>query len=96
MAALRLPNMNFRASHSFPSNYLPIIPAVSYSILWSWIDLDVKRLEPYFQMSRIEGAPPSRSILIRYPFDFAVCVIRTYGSRPSEARTGNPSWMNAC
>ncbi|KAI9874731.1 MAG: hypothetical protein M1830_009346 [Pleopsidium flavum] len=38
------------AGYSFAYLYLPTIVAVMYSILWSWIDLDVKRLEPFFQL----------------------------------------------
>ena len=50
--------------------YLPIVLSVFYSITWSWIDLDTKRLEPYFQMSRDGGARPQDSLHLHYPFDF--------------------------
>ncbi len=50
--------------------YLPIIIAIVYSNVWSWVDLDVKRLEPYFQMSKEEGAPPRDSMHLHYPFEF--------------------------
>ncbi|KAI9779104.1 MAG: hypothetical protein M1835_004766 [Candelina submexicana] len=43
-------------------------------MLWSWIDLDAKRLEPYFQLSKPEGASASDSILLHYPFDFIAFV----------------------
>ncbi|RFU35191.1 hypothetical protein B7463_g1109, partial [Scytalidium lignicola] len=37
---------------------------------WSWVDLDVKRLEPWFQLSKQEGASSTDSLLLQYPFDF--------------------------
>ncbi|KAL9031799.1 MAG: hypothetical protein Q9180_006775, partial [Flavoplaca navasiana] len=60
----------FSSTVSFAYKYLPILIAVLYSILWSWIDLDTKRLEPYFQLSRPTGAEAADSILLHYPFDF--------------------------
>ncbi|KAL3426519.1 hypothetical protein PVAG01_00028 [Phlyctema vagabunda] len=50
--------------------YLPTIIAVLYSMLWSWVDLDVKRLEPWFQLSCTDGALAKDSLLLQYPFDF--------------------------
>ena len=41
-----------------------------YSMSWAWIALDTKRLEPYFQMSKFEGASPGHSVFLHYPFDF--------------------------
>ncbi|KAF9881071.1 hypothetical protein CkaCkLH20_01221 [Colletotrichum karsti] len=50
--------------------FLPTIVAVIYSLLWSWIDLDVKRIQPWLEMSRPEGATAMRSIFLDYPYDF--------------------------
>lgn len=50
--------------------YLPTILAVVYSNVWSWVDLDVKRLEPYFQMSKEGGATSGDSLFLHYPFEF--------------------------
>ncbi|KFY83448.1 hypothetical protein V498_08068 [Pseudogymnoascus sp. VKM F-4517 (FW-2822)] len=50
--------------------YLPTVIAVLYGMAWSWIDLDSKRLEPWFQLSKPEGAAAEDSILLQYPFDF--------------------------
>lgn len=50
--------------------FLPTIVAVIYSLLWSWIDLDVKRIQPWFEMSRSTGATAERSILLDYPYEF--------------------------
>ena len=54
---------------TFTYFYLPTILAVMYSMIWAWIALDTKRLEPYFQMSKVEGASPANSIFLHYPFD---------------------------
>lgn len=64
----------FSASTTFSFLYLPTLVATSYSILWSWVDLDAKRLEPYFQMSKAEGAEAKDSLLLHYPFDFIAFV----------------------
>ncbi|EON63051.1 hypothetical protein W97_02278 [Coniosporium apollinis CBS 100218] len=61
-------------SRSFGHLYLPTLIAVVYSFLWTWIDLDVKRLEPYYQLSQDGGASGSNSILLHYPFDFVASV----------------------
>lgn len=50
--------------------YLPTVIAVLYSMVWSWVDLDSKRLEPWFQLSQPGGAAAEDSILLHYPFDF--------------------------
>ncbi|KAE8147112.1 hypothetical protein BDV25DRAFT_161082 [Aspergillus avenaceus] len=44
---------------SFAYNYVPIIVALILVTLWSLVDFDVLRLEPYFQLARPEGAPAS-------------------------------------
>jgi hypothetical protein len=36
----------------------------------SWIDLDAKRLEPWFQLSKEGGEYSESSLLLQYPFDF--------------------------
>lgn len=50
--------------------YLPTVIAVLYGMMWSWVDLDSKRLEPWFQLSKPEGAAAEDSLLLQYPFDF--------------------------
>lgn len=50
--------------------YLPTIIAVVYAMAWMWIDLDVKRLEPYFRMAKSTGASADDSILLWYQFQF--------------------------
>ncbi|KAF7596951.1 hypothetical protein BBP40_011317 [Aspergillus hancockii] len=44
---------------SFAYNYIPIIVALILVTLWSLVDFDVLRLEPYFQLARPEGVPAS-------------------------------------
>lgn len=55
---------------SFCYLYLPTIISVLYSFIWTWVDLDIKRLEPYFQLSRPGGAIGTESILLSYPLEF--------------------------
>jgi hypothetical protein len=57
-------------SRTFLYQYFPTIVAVIFSIFWSWIDLEVKRLEPYYRLSRAEGALGKDSLLLCYPFSF--------------------------
>lgn len=65
------PNINdLPLSRSFPYLHLPTIIAVIFSIYWAWIDLEVKRFEPYHQLLKPEGALAKDSILLHYPFDF--------------------------
>lgn len=52
---------------SFAYNYVPVIVALVLATLWSFIDFDVLRLEPYFQMSRPEGCPAT-VMFINYNF----------------------------
>lgn len=61
-------------STSFPYLYLPTIIAVAYGFLWNWIDLDVRRIEPFLQLSKKEGATGSESLLLHYPVDFLASV----------------------
>jgi hypothetical protein len=50
--------------------YFPTIVAVVFSIYWAWIDLETKRMEPYYQLSKENGALGKDSLLLHYPFDF--------------------------
>lgn len=50
--------------------YLPTLLAVLYAMVWSWVNLDFKRLEPWFRLSTPDGATAEDSILLHYPFDF--------------------------
>lgn len=52
---------------SFAYNYLPIIISLILVLVWTVTDFDVLRLEPYFQLSRPEGAPAT-VLFINYNF----------------------------
>ncbi|KAL7918587.1 hypothetical protein ACQKWADRAFT_303701 [Trichoderma austrokoningii] len=54
--------------------YVPNIVAVLYSLIWSWVDLDVKRMQPWFELSRPEGATADNSLFLDYPYDFIATV----------------------
>jgi len=58
----------------FCYRYLPQMIVVALGIGWAAVDLDVKRLEPYFQLSKPEGATASNSIFLHYPFEFIAFV----------------------
>lgn len=55
---------------TFLYRYLPTIIAVTYGMIWAILDLDIKRLEPYFQLSHPEGVSGKDSIMLNYPFEF--------------------------
>lgn len=54
--------------------YLPTIIAVIYSLAWNWIDLDVKRMQPWTELSNKDGATGERSIFLDYPVEFIATV----------------------
>jgi hypothetical protein len=64
----------FSTLATFGYLYLPTILAVIYGFLWSWIDLDVRRMEPYFQLAKRGGASGAQSVLLCYPVDFLASV----------------------
>ncbi|OAL49498.1 hypothetical protein IQ07DRAFT_568465 [Pyrenochaeta sp. DS3sAY3a] len=59
---------------SFVYLYMPTIIAVTFSIYVVWIDNDVKRFEPYRQLSKSAGVHGRDSLLLHYPFDFIPAV----------------------
>ncbi|KAL5372989.1 hypothetical protein DPSP01_013091 [Paraphaeosphaeria sporulosa] len=61
-------------SRTFLYQYFPTILAVVFSIFWAWIDLEVKRLEPWHRLSNQEGALGKDSLLLAYPFGFVPLV----------------------
>lgn len=50
----------------FCFKYLPTMLAVTYGVLWQLTDSEVKRLEPYYQLSKPKGALAAESINIDY------------------------------
>ena len=61
---------NFSSMDNFLYRFCPTIVVVLYGIGWSWIDLDIKRLEPWFQLSKSGGTSAQTSLLLHYPVDF--------------------------
>lgn len=54
--------------------YVPQSFAVVYSLIWSWVDLDVKRMQPWFELSKPSGATASNSLFLDYPYSFIAAV----------------------
>lgn len=50
----------------FTWKYAPIVAFVFYGILWQMSDFEVKRLEPYYQLSRRTGATAGESLNMDY------------------------------
>jgi hypothetical protein len=50
--------------------YGPNLVAVLYSLIWNWVDLDVRRMQLWMGLSKEEGAAAEDSLLLDYPFDF--------------------------
>lgn len=54
--------------------YAPTIVAVCYSLIWTWVDLDVRRMQPWIELSRPDGVTAKNSLLLDYPFSFLAVV----------------------
>ncbi|KAI9678759.1 MAG: hypothetical protein M1817_005816 [Caeruleum heppii] len=50
----------------FAWKYMPTMIAVTYGVLWQIVDFEVKRLEPYYQLSSKSGALASESLNMDY------------------------------
>ncbi|PHH89746.1 hypothetical protein CDD83_5357 [Cordyceps sp. RAO-2017] len=50
--------------------YVPIVLGILYSLAWAWVDQDVKRMQPWFELSRPQGAKGNDSLFLSYPHDF--------------------------
>ncbi|KAI0144789.1 hypothetical protein BJ166DRAFT_629399 [Pestalotiopsis sp. NC0098] len=57
-------------SAQLASLYLPTAISVLYGFLFSCIDLDVKRMQPWVELSKSGGASAENSLLLDYDFDF--------------------------
>jgi len=55
---------------NFIVQYFPILVVLLYGIIWSWIDLDVKRLEPWYQAAHVDGSSSQTSLCLQYPVEF--------------------------
>ncbi|CUS11873.1 unnamed protein product [Tuber aestivum] len=65
---------DFSTGVVFCYRYLPQMIVVALGVGWAAVDLDVKRLEPYFQLSKPGGATAGDSIFLHYPYDFIAFV----------------------
>lgn len=65
----------------FPYLYLPTVVSLVLSFAWAWLDLDVRRLQPFIELSKEQGARGGDSLLLHYPFDFVAFVPFTAARR---------------
>jgi hypothetical protein len=77
----------FSSMDAFLYRFCPTIIVVFYSIAWSWIDLDIKRLEPWFQLAQTGGSSARASLLSHYPVDFLPLVPFKAAQRRSVAHS---------
>lgn len=90
---------HFPAGFNFLYLYLPTIIAVFYTTMWNWIDLDVKRVEPWHQLSKGTPSAAAESLLLQYPVEFLASVpissmkrrsvIISFNSELSDASVGS-------
>jgi Protein of unknown function (DUF3433) len=50
----------------FAWKYMPTMILVTYGVMWQIVDYEVKRLEPYYQLSKPEGATARESLNLDY------------------------------
>lgn len=64
---------NLSLLQKFTYLHLLTVVSVLYAFLWTWIDLDVRRLEPFFQLhaGHVSG---KKSLLLDYPVGFIASV----------------------
>jgi Protein of unknown function (DUF3433) len=60
----------FSTTSTFFYLYFPTLIAVLFSTWWSWVDLDVKRLEPWYQLICARKTNARCSLLLQYPVEF--------------------------
>lgn len=66
--------MNLSVATNFVYNYLPTIISLFFGFLAAILHHDSMRMEPWFQMSREEGATAKDSLLLDYPYLFPLVV----------------------
>jgi hypothetical protein len=52
------------------SRYGPTTVSVVYGMCWTWVDLDIRRMQPWLELSRPGGASAESSLLLDYPAEF--------------------------
>jgi hypothetical protein len=63
------------------SRYAPTVVAVMYSLIWTWIDLDIRRMQPWLELSRGDGGTAESTVLLDYPFEFLAFIPVKAGKR---------------
>ena len=64
------PEVDATSSGVMFSRYGPTAIAVIYSLTWTWIDLDIRRIQPWLELSRADGGTAESTLLLDYPFEF--------------------------
>jgi hypothetical protein len=59
------------------SRYGPTAIAVIYSLTWTWIDLDIRRIQPWLELSRADGGTADSTLLLE-EVSHAYCVSVTF------------------
>jgi len=73
---------------------LPTVFAILYGLVWSWIDLDVRRIQPWFDLSRPGGCLAQSSLLVDYPFEFLAFVpMKAWKHRYGCHGVSKPCWF---
>ncbi|KAI5846634.1 hypothetical protein DFP73DRAFT_395169 [Morchella snyderi] len=67
-------SLHLSPTTNFAYNYLPTIVSLFFGFLVAVLHHDSMRMEPWFQMSREEGAPAKESLLLGYPYTFPLFV----------------------
>jgi hypothetical protein len=60
----------FSSTSTFLCLYFPTLIAVFFSTWFSWVDLDIKRLEPWYQLISTTNTKTRCSLLLQYPVEF--------------------------
>ena len=63
-------NGQFGPLQSFLYLYLPTIVSLCSGMFYAWIDLDMRRLEPFFQLSKTHRALAEDSLLLQWLLGF--------------------------
>jgi len=64
----------FSNSITFVYKYLPTLIGVIFMLLWSVVDYNAKRLEPFFQLSSRSGSTNKEILKLKYVFNFDLFV----------------------
>lgn len=84
----------FTIGETFMSRYLPTILVVVYGILIALIDLDVKRLEPWYSLSEPGDFQGENPLLCRYDTGFVLSVmVKAFRKRYLSNSASGARWL---